>query len=111
MALYWEGYLTMPPSSLGDTLLLAEQVAPSRSPLHQDDSTYKLPSNPAQLDCPVGDQMLSDILAEAAEEVTSLRPGSGVLGASSVAPVEFAHLRFRHPARFSTSVWNKPAAP
>ncbi len=72
VALYWEGYLTMPPSSLGDTLLLAEQVAPIASPLHQDDSTYKLPSNPAQLDCLVGDQMLSDILAEAAEEVTSL---------------------------------------
>lgn len=72
VATYWEGFLTMPPASLGDTLLLAEQLAPVPSPLHQGSDTHKLPSNPAQLDCLVGEQMLSEILDEAGSEVTSL---------------------------------------
>lgn len=72
VAVYWEGFLAMPPGSLGDTLLLAEQLAPIASPLHRGDSTYKLPSNPAQLDCLVGEQMLSHILEEAGGEVASL---------------------------------------
>ncbi|WP_415036970.1 HDOD domain-containing protein [Azonexus sp.] len=74
---YWEGYLAMPPTSLGDTLLLAEQLAPTPSPLHQGNAEYRLPNNPAALDCLVGEHLLSDILAEAREEVSSLQHALG----------------------------------
>lgn len=65
---YAQGYLSMPPKSLGDTLLLADYLAPVASPLlpaevNQDDAT---------LDFAYGEVTLSQVLAESAEEVDSL---------------------------------------
>lgn len=65
---YSQGYLSMPPKSLGDTLLLADYLAPVASPLlptevNQDNAT---------LDFADGAVTLSQVLAESAEEVDSL---------------------------------------
>lgn len=67
----WAGYLTMPPESLGDTLLLADQLSPVESPLaellgmsHQDIAV--------DLDLLIDDATLSSVLATSAEEVASL---------------------------------------
>jgi hypothetical protein len=35
----WQGYLAMPPTTLGDTLLLADELAPVESPLRDLDGT------------------------------------------------------------------------
>lgn len=71
IGVYWEGYLGMPPRSLGDTLLLAEELAPVASPLH------RLAAAPARSDAElellVGDVPLSEILEESQGEVESLR--------------------------------------
>ncbi|MDD5177104.1 MAG: HDOD domain-containing protein [Sterolibacterium sp.] len=67
----WQGYLAMPPASLGDTLLLADWLAPVESPLHQqkiDDSEGRH----ASIDMLIGQETLVDILRESAEEVESL---------------------------------------
>jgi HD-like signal output (HDOD) protein len=66
----WHGYLAMPPVTLGDTLLLADWLAPVESPLHQqvDDSE----SMHASIDMLIGQETLADILRESAEEVESL---------------------------------------
>lgn len=67
----WNGYLAMPPQSLGDTLLLADQLAPVSSPLSEiEELRQKAP--PADLDLMIDDEMLSDILKESAAEVKSL---------------------------------------
>jgi len=67
----WNGYLSMPPQSLGDTLLLADQLSLLASPLNSmGQDSPKAP--PADLDLMIDDAMLSSILAESAEEVQSL---------------------------------------
>lgn len=67
----WEGYLAMPPESLGDTLLLADQLSPVESPLGQlAGKGHK--GMPSDIDIAIDDEMLSAILAESAEEVESL---------------------------------------
>lgn len=67
---YWDGYLAMPPVSLADTLLLADELAPMPSPLH------KLSSNGAggraSIEMVIGEETLSRIMKESAEEVGSL---------------------------------------
>ena len=67
----WLGYLAMPPVTLGDTLILADWLAPVESPLHQlkdhDNSAIK-----ASIDMMVGEETLVDIMRESAEEVASL---------------------------------------
>lgn len=66
----WEGMLALPPASLGDTLLLANDLAPVPSPL------YDVGSEDAAIapviDALVDNGMLSAILAESAAEVESL---------------------------------------
>lgn len=67
----WQGYLAMPPTSMGDTLLLADWLAPVESPLHPqraDDSD----GMKASIDMLIGEDTLADILRESAEEVESL---------------------------------------
>ena len=63
-----EGELSAPPKSLGDTLLLAEYMAPVHSPLS--------PAEPSErtiaLDITVAQSTLMDILKESADEVDSL---------------------------------------
>lgn len=72
MQAYWEGYLAMPPLTLSDTLLLAEQLAPVASPLHHLRSDEAAQGTVAQIEMVVGKELLSHILRESAEEVRSL---------------------------------------
>ncbi len=67
---YWAGYLAIPPVTLGDTLLLAEELSPVASPLHRIDEREK--RVPANLDMEIGEETLTGILEESAEEVRSL---------------------------------------
>ena len=71
IAMLWNGYLTFPPVTLGDTLLLADQLAPVRSPLFKT-----MTENPIEmdnsLDLIVELDSLSHILNESAAEVKSL---------------------------------------
>jgi HD-like signal output (HDOD) protein len=69
---YWSGYLAIPPVTLGDTLLLAEELAPIASPLHKLGGVEPGEGMTARLDITIGEDVLSSILAESAEEVTSL---------------------------------------
>jgi HD-like signal output (HDOD) protein len=67
----WDGYLAMPPQSLGDTLLLADELASTESPL---DALSGMSRNglSADIDLVIGDDMLQGILADSAEEMASL---------------------------------------
>jgi hypothetical protein len=67
----WSGYLAMPAESLGDTLLLAEYLAPIESPLAELGGMSRQGMVPA-IDLLVDDEMMSSILADSAEEVESL---------------------------------------
>ncbi|MDP3540291.1 MAG: HDOD domain-containing protein [Azonexus sp.] len=67
----WDGYLAMPAESLGDTLLLADQLSPVESPL-TDLAGMSRKGMPADIDLLVDDEMMSSILADSAEEVESL---------------------------------------
>lgn len=67
----WDGYLAMPPESLGDTLLLADQLADVESPLSVL-AGYSREGMTANIDVSLDDETLSSILAESEEEVESL---------------------------------------
>ncbi len=67
----WEGYLAMPPSTLADTLLLADQLAPVESPLSQL-AGYGRQGTEVHIDVALDDETLSSILEESAAEVASL---------------------------------------
>lgn len=67
----WSGYLAFPPASLGDTLLLANELAPVKSPL------FQIPGNKSEevstiVDLIVEQGTLSEILEKSAGEVKSL---------------------------------------
>lgn len=61
-----QGYLAMPPRSLGDTLLLADYLASVGSPLMPAEAA------PAALDFSLGDETLLEILEQSNDEVASL---------------------------------------
>jgi hypothetical protein len=67
----WDGYLAMPPQTLGDTLLLADQLSPVESPLNEL-AGVSGKGMPADIELLIGDELLSSILADSAEEVESL---------------------------------------
>ena len=67
----WSGYIALPPRTLADTLLLADQLAPVESPLSELAGTGR-EGIAAEIDLVFDDQTLSGILAESAEEVASL---------------------------------------
>jgi len=69
---YWDGYLAMPAGTLGDTVLLAEELAPLPSPLRHPFGRMEDPALAAQIDMIIGQEALSDVLKEAEEEVRSL---------------------------------------
>jgi HD-like signal output (HDOD) protein len=69
---YWNGYLAIPPVTLGDTLLLAEELAPTTSPLHYLGSQEIEAGMAASFELTLGEQALSDILKDSADEVASL---------------------------------------
>jgi HD-like signal output (HDOD) protein len=67
----WEGYLAMPPETLGDTLLLADQLASIESPLGQLAGLGRQ-GTAVDIDVALDDETLSGILKESAEELESL---------------------------------------
>jgi len=67
----WVGLRALPPENLGDTLLLAKDLAPVASPLHQRAGATTLQAA-RTIDCVVGDGTLNSILSESASEVQSL---------------------------------------
>lgn len=69
---YWDGFLAVPPVKLGDTLLLAEELAPVASPLHKLGGRGSGEGMTARIDMTLGKDTLSSILDESAEEVASL---------------------------------------
>lgn len=67
----WLGYLAMPPKTLGDTLLLAEELSPVACPLRALAGNAAV--GPAgRIDMLIGEDVLSEIVAESAAEVESL---------------------------------------
>ena len=67
----WHGYMALPPASLGDTLLLADSLAPVRSPLREmivKDGRGRH----TDIDMVIGADTLSGILKESADEVESM---------------------------------------
>lgn len=67
----WYGFRALPPKTLGDTLLLANDLSPVASPLHQKAGATSEQSA-AIIDFEVGEGTLNSILDESAEEVKSL---------------------------------------
>lgn len=67
----WSGYLAMPPASLGDTLLLADELAQIESPIDALTGMSRK-GMCVELELVIDDETLSSILAESAEEVASL---------------------------------------
>ena len=67
----WSGFLALPPASLGDTLLLADELATVESPLGALMGMSRK-EMPVEIEVLVDGEMLSDILAESADEVASL---------------------------------------
>jgi HD-like signal output (HDOD) protein len=67
----WQGYLAFPPATLGDTLLLAYELSPIKSPL-RDVPPGDAQDHPAAIDMLIEQETLGDILRESAAEVTSL---------------------------------------
>lgn len=66
----WKGYLALPPTTLGDTLLLADQLTPVRSPFHEPAPSGQ--DITANIDVIVDQETLVGILKESAEQVESL---------------------------------------
>ena len=69
---YWDGFLAMPPVTLADTLLLAEELSPVASPLHRLGGREHGAGMTATIDMAIGAETLTSILEESAEEVASL---------------------------------------
>ncbi len=67
----WRGYLAMPAESLGDTLLLADQLSPVESPLAELSGMGRQ-GLAADIDQLVDGEELSVILADSADEVAAL---------------------------------------
>nr|WP_279158605.1 HDOD domain-containing protein [Pseudomonas corrugata] len=67
----WVGMRALPPETLGDTLMLANDLAPVPSPLHSRPGATTR-SAAATIDFVIGDGTLASILEESAEEVKSL---------------------------------------
>lgn len=69
---FWRGMLSIPPETLGDTLLLANVLAPVRSPLRWKEPQEPAPSHAGTLDMLVGEDTLQAVLRESAAEVDAL---------------------------------------
>jgi HD-like signal output (HDOD) protein len=68
---YWQGYLSLPAVSLGDTLLLADELAHTASPLRQLAGEHAAAD--ARIDMAIGDDSLAHILAESKADLASLQ--------------------------------------
>lgn len=69
---YWLRLLVLPPVSLGDTLILADQLSPVASPLSEESSATQTHAQQIDIETAVGEKMLSEILEESATDVASL---------------------------------------
>ena len=67
----WVGMRALPPETLGDTLLLANDLAPVASPLHTRPGATT-PQAARSIDFTCGDGTLQEVMAESAGEVRSL---------------------------------------
>ncbi|HTD06191.1 HDOD domain-containing protein [Undibacterium sp.] len=67
----WCGLRVMPPETLGDTLILANDLAEVASPLDLRPAET-IRQDASEIDCAIGDGTLASILEESAEEVRSL---------------------------------------
>jgi HD-like signal output (HDOD) protein len=67
----WNGLRVLPPETLGDTLLLANDLAPAASPLHERPGATTLASA-ATIDLSSGAGTLAQVLEESQDEVQSL---------------------------------------
>lgn len=67
----WSGYLNYPPESLGDTLLLANQLAPVRSPLESQQGSPAGEAKP-NIDLIIEQKTLQSILKDSEDEMRSL---------------------------------------
>lgn len=67
----WKGYLTFPPASLGDTLLLADQLSSAKSPLRQEPGK-RGEAQASAIDLALEDETLTSTLENSAAEVCSL---------------------------------------
>ncbi len=67
----WSGMRALPPETLGDTLLLANDLSPIASPLHQRAGATTIQSA-STIDFVIGEGTLASILEESQEEVKSL---------------------------------------
>lgn len=67
----WNGMRALPPETLGDTLMLANDLAPLPSPLHVRPGATTQQSA-ATIDFVTGEGTLASILEESADEVSSL---------------------------------------
>jgi hypothetical protein len=67
----WDGFRALPPETLGDTLLLANDLAPVDSPLYESPGATS-PQAARTIDCEMGEGTLKSIMAESAAEVQSL---------------------------------------
>lgn len=72
METFWEGFLTIPPATMADTLLLAEELAPVPSPLYRLDNEARDGKKRASIEMEIGEETLTRILDESAEEIGSL---------------------------------------
>ena len=72
METFWDGFLSIPPTTLADTLLLAEELSPVPSPLHKVDSKNTDNSMKASIEMEIGEETLTRILNESEEEIRSL---------------------------------------
>lgn len=72
MEVFRDGFLAMPPETLADTLLLAEELTPVPSPLHYLDGIKPAESQAARIEMLIGQETLSRILSEATQEIRSL---------------------------------------
>ncbi|MGZ3158395.1 MAG: HDOD domain-containing protein [Burkholderiaceae bacterium] len=67
----WFGDHTRPPVALGDTLMLANDLAPVASPLHKKDGAPHHPPTTI-IDFEVGEETLQSILLESTDEIKTL---------------------------------------
>jgi HD-like signal output (HDOD) protein len=67
----WRGYLADPPTTFGDTVLLAKHLAPIQSPLFTS-SQQQGRGTRARIDLQLESETLSQVVAECAGEIDSL---------------------------------------
>lgn len=72
MESFWDGYLSMPPVTFADTLLLAKELTPTRSPLQLLANVEPGREVSASIEMLIGEETLAAILKESAEEISSL---------------------------------------